>query len=129
MLVRSCRVRPAAFTPDRFQAAVRSFQAREAAQQAVREAWDEQAATWVDAAPPDAGAPAAGAAGAHDPLCTQALSAFMFFYTPRKDAARAQQVCQLMSRLLRSKLPLCQAHCTPPATHSCCGSGCPRQVI
>lgn len=88
------------------QAAVRSFLAREAARQAVRESWDEQAGTWaVDAHPPDA---TAGSPGTHDPLFAGVIGAFLFFYTPRKDAARARLVCQLMSRLLRG------APCTPP---------------
>ena len=80
---------------------MRSFLAREAARQAVRESWDEQAGTWAaDAELPDAGG---DAVGAHDPLRAGVIGAFLFFYTPRKDAARAQLVCQLVSRLLRGE--------------------------
>lgn len=84
---------------------MRSFLAREAARQAVRESWDLQAGTWaVDAASPDA---TAGSPGAQDPLFAGVVGAFLFFYAPRKDAARARLVCQLMSRLLRG------GPCTP----------------
>ena len=73
------------------QSAVRSFLAREAARQMIRAAWDEQAAGWAETA-------ADGGAGM---LSADVIGAFMFFYTPRKDAARAQVICQLMGQLLK----------------------------
>ena len=106
------------------QAAVRSFQAREAARQAVRESWDEQTGTWVaDAQSPDASADTMG----DDPLCARVVGAFLFFYTPRKDAARARLVCQLMSRRLRGGPSLRRPLCTPSVTDSCCDSFVPAR--
>jgi hypothetical protein len=77
---------------------VRSFLAREAARDTVRAAWDEQASGWAT----DARAGGAGAVAA-DPFFAAGVGAFLFFYTPSKDASRARLVCQLMSGLAQGE--------------------------
>lgn len=110
------------------QAAVRSFLARESARQAVRGLWDAQASAWAaNAERPEA---EAGAADAQDPLCAGVIGAFMFFFTPRQDAARARLVAQLMNRLLRGG-PSTSPHSprAAAATNSCRDSRYSCQVI